>query len=193
VAVVAGRKSADSAADGSQTIASAPYPLAELGKVDAAADAWMEQLKTVVAAARSLRSEMSLSPAERVPMLAIGDAEFITQAAPLLKALAKLSDVQLFTDEAAFTEASAVSPVAVQAGVRLALLVTIDVAAERARLAKEITRLEGEIGKAEAKLGNETFVARAPAAVVAQERARLDDFGQTLSRLRDQVAKLPAA
>ena len=47
--------------------------------------------------------------------------------------------------------------------------------------------------KAEAKLGNETFVSRAPPAVVAQERARLDDFGQTLGRLRDQAAKLPAA
>jgi valyl-tRNA synthetase len=189
VAVVAGRKPVES----TDTVATAPYPQAELNKIDAASDAWMERLKTVVAACRSLRSEMSLSPAERVPMLAIGDAGFITQAAPLLKALAKLSDVQLFTDEAAFTEASAVSPVAVQAGVRLALLVTIDVAAERARLAKEIARLEGEITKAEAKLGNETFVSRAPPAVVAQERARLDDFGQTLGRLRDQAAKLPAA
>ena len=192
VAVVAGRKAAES----TDTVASAPYPQAEPGKVDAAADAWMERLKTVVAAARSLRSEMGLSPAERVPMLvgvAPGDAAFVTQAAPLLKALARLSEVQLFTDEAAFSEASAVSPVAVQAGVRLALLVTIDLAAEHARLAKEIARLEGEIIKAEAKLGNETFVSRAPAAVVAQERARLDDFAQALGRLRDQAVKLPAA
>ena len=53
--------------------------------------------------------------------------------------------------------------------------------------------LEGEISKTQLKLGNETFVSRAPAAVVAQERARLDDFSQTLVRLRDQAAKLPAA
>jgi len=81
----------------------------------------------------------------------------------------------------------------VQAGVRLALQITIDVAAERLRLAKEITRLEGEIVKAQSKLGNEGFVARAPAAVVAQERARLEEFGQTVVRLQDQAAKLPAA
>ncbi len=204
VAVVAGRTAADSAADSAtssaassvNTIATAPYPQAELGKVDAKADAFMERLKTVVAASRSLRSEMSLSPAERVPMVVgvePGDAEFMTEAAPLLKALAKLSDLTLFTDEAAFSAASAVSPVAVQAGVRLALLVTIDVAAEHIRLAKEIARLEGEISKTQLKLGNETFVSRAPAAVVAQERARLDDFSQTLVRLRDQAAKLPAA
>jgi valyl-tRNA synthetase len=194
VAVVAGRKVAGSA----ETIATAPYPQAQLDKVDAAADTWMERLKALVAASRSLRSEMNLSPAERVPMLVIGeagkpaDAEFITRAAPLLKALAKLSEVKLIADEASFAAASAMSPVAVQSGVRMALQVTIDIEAERGRLAKEVARLEGEITKAHAKLGNESFVARAPAAVVAQERARVDDFTQTLQRLRDQLARLLA-
>ena len=98
--------------------------------------------------------------------------------------------MEVFADDAAFTQASANSPVAVQGAIRLALQVRIDVAAEQARLAKEITRLEGEIGKAQAKLGNEGFVARAPAAVVAQERARLDEFRQTLGRLQDQSARL---
>ena len=195
VAVVAGRKAEGSA----DTIASAAFPQAELGKVDAAADAWMDRLKAVVAASRSLRGEMNLSPAERVPMLVIGEAgkradvHFITQAAPLLKALAKLSEVKLITDEVSFAAASAMSPVAVQAGVRMALQVTIDIEAERGRLAKEVARLEGEITKAHAKLGNERFVARAPAAVVAQERARVDDYTQTLQRLSDQLARLPAA
>ena len=185
VAVVAHRTPAGSTA----TVATAAYPQAQLEKIDAASDAWMARLKAQVAACRSLRSEMGLSPAARVPLYVIGDAAFSTQAAPLLKALVKLSEVRLFTDEAAFTQASSGSPVAVLGDVRLALHVEIDIAAERARLAKEITRLEAEIGKAEAKLGNPSFVARAPAAVVAQEQARMAEFGQTLARLRDQAAK----
>ena len=189
VAVVAGRKAAHS----SDTIASAAYPQAQLRKIDPVADAWMDRLKTVVAASRSLRSEMGLSPAERVPMLATGDAPFIDEAGPLIQALAKLSGLQRIDDEALFATESASAPVAVQAGLRLALQVRIDVAAERERLGKEVARLDGEITKAQAKLGNESFVARAPAAVVAQERARVDGFSQTLQRLREQLARLPAA
>ncbi|HEY6087963.1 MAG TPA: hypothetical protein VIV84_09505, partial [Burkholderiaceae bacterium] len=68
--------------------------------------------------------------------------------------------------------------------------VQIDVAAEQARLGKEIARLQGEVLKAEAKLGNAGFVARAPAAVVEQERQRLAEFSQTLRRLEDQATRL---
>jgi len=185
VAPAAGRKTSD-------TIATAPYPQAQAEKIDPVAQAWMGRLKSLVLACRSLRGEMNLSPAERVPLLAIGDADLVSQATPLLKALARLSEVKVFADEASFTRASASSPVAVQGDLHLALQVQIDVAAEQARLAKELARLEVEIAKAQAKLGNEGFVARAPAAVVAQERARLDDFRQTLRRLQDQAARLAA-
>jgi valyl-tRNA synthetase len=186
VAPVAGRKQPGS----TEGIVTAAYPKAEPDRIDPTADAWVAQLKSLVGACRALRSEMGLSPAERVPLMTLGDAAFIDVAAPLLKALAKVSEVQRFDDEAAYAAATQMAPVLVQGEVRLALKVEIDVAAERERLGKEIARLSGEIAKAEAKLGNESFVARAPAAVVAQERARMADFGATLVKLRDQLARM---
>nr|MBP6613558.1 valine--tRNA ligase [Aquabacterium sp.] len=185
VAPVANRK----AADADDTIVVAPYPQADLSKVCAASDAWMAKLKAIVGTTRNLRSEMNLSPAERMPLLVTGDAEFIAKAAPVLKALGKLSEVKQL-DEAAFAEATALAPVAVQGDARLALHVEIDVAAEKERLTKEIKRLEGEIVKAQAKLGNESFVARAPAAVVEQEKQRMADFGATLERVQQQFNRL---
>jgi valyl-tRNA synthetase len=183
VAPVAGRKT-------SQTIVTAAYPQAQLEKVDPAADAWVAQLKALLAVGRNLRSEMGLSPGERVPLLTFGDAAFVSAATPVLKALARLAEVRVFADEAAFNEATRNAPVAVAGATRLALHVEIDIDAERERLTKEITRLEGEIVKANAKLGNQSFVARAPAAVVQQERERLDGFTQALDRLRDQRGRL---
>lgn len=66
----------------------------------------------------------------------------------------------------------------------------IDVAAEKARLAKEAARLQGEIAKAQGKLANEGFVARAPAAVIEQEKQRVAEFGATLQKVQDQLARL---
>ncbi|MCC7151567.1 MAG: valine--tRNA ligase [Rubrivivax sp.] len=189
VAPVAGRK----AGGAPQSIVSAPYPQAQPERIDTIADAWMARLKAVVGTCRNLRSEMGLNPGERVPLIANGDTPFFTAAAPLLQALARLSDLRLIEDEAAFAQATRTAPVAVQGNARLALHVEVDVAAETARLDKEIARLAAEIAKAQAKLANEGFIARAPAAVVAQERTRAADFTQALDRLRDQRARLASS
>jgi len=184
VAAVAGRKGEGA------SIVTAAYPKADLSRIDTVADAWVAQLKGMVGACRRLRSEMSLSPDKRVPLYAIGDAAFVNEAAPLLKALAKLSEVQVFDDDAAFAKATSHAPVVVHGHTRLALHVEIDVSVERERLGKEIARLQGEITKATAKLGNESFVARAPAAVVAQEHQRVADFTAAVARLQDQLGRL---
>jgi len=64
------------------------------------------------------------------------------------------------------------------------------VAAEKARLGKEATRLEGELVKVNAKLANEAFVNKVPPAVLEQEKKRLTDYTATLEKLRDQLARL---
>lgn len=186
VAPVAGRKLAGDQA----SIVTAPYPVAQLERIDRQADDWMAHLKALVGTCRTLRSEMSLSPATRVPLMTWGDAAFVESATPVLKALAKVSEVQVFQDEAAFSSATRNAPVAVQGDTRLALHVEIDVAAETDRLSKEVARLQGEINKAQAQLSNESFVARAPVAVVEQMRQRVADFGASCDRLKDQLKRL---
>ena len=104
--------------------------------------------------------------------------------------MARLSEVKQFADEASFTQATSSAAVAVQGESRVALYVEVDVAAETERLGKEVARLQGEVTKANAKLANESFVARAPAAVVAQEQQRVAEFTATVARLQDQLARL---
>ena len=162
------------------------YPQPNMEKLDEQAEAWMAQLKSMTDACRNLRGEMQLSPAQRVPLfIEATDKAQAESFARYLQALAKLSDVQIVD-----TLPESPAPVSVVGTVKLMLKVEIDVAAEKERLSKEIARLEGEIAKANAKLGNESFVARAPAQVVAQEKERLLTFGATLEKLREQFEKL---
>jgi valyl-tRNA synthetase len=130
---------------------------------------------------------MALSPAQKVGAFVSGDLGDRTLAslADYLKALARLSDLRQVDALPARN-----APVQIVGTLRVMLDVPVDVAAERERLSKDITRHEGEIARATAKLANEGFVARAPAAVVEQERSRLAGFSATLEKLREQHARL---
>ncbi|MCR4298680.1 MAG: class I tRNA ligase family protein, partial [Gallionella sp.] len=161
------------------------YPRADLTRCDEKSEAWVATLKAMVNACRRLRSEMNLSPAQRIPLLAAGDAALLEAFAPYLQGLAKLSEVSVL-DRLPDTDAA----VAIAGNFNLMLKVEIDIAAERERLDKEIARLTNETAKTQAKLTNESFVARAPAAVVEQERKRLEDFSATLAQLQIQRSKL---
>ncbi|WP_439586317.1 valine--tRNA ligase [Hydrogenophaga sp.] len=172
------------------TISVARYPESQPNKIDEAAIAHVVKLKSLVDACRTLRGEMNVSPATRLPLYVVGDADFMRAAGPVLQALAKLSEVRVFDDEAAWAAAAQAAPVAVVGEARLCLYMEIDVAAEKARLGKEATRLEGEITKANAKLGNEAFVAKAPPAVIDQEKKRVADFSATLTKVREQLQRL---
>jgi valyl-tRNA synthetase len=130
---------------------------------------------------------MNVPPGQKLPLLVQGDAARLTTYVPYLAALARLSEVRVVD---ALPDVDA--PVAVAGDFKVMLKVEIDVAAERERLRKEISRLESEVEKAHAKLANPKFVERAPAAVVDQEKQRLQQSQSTLEQVRAQLGKLGA-
>jgi valyl-tRNA synthetase len=182
VAPIAGRADAT---DDNKSLMLQAYPKADLTRCDEAAEAWVAQLKEMINACRSLRGEMNISPAQRVPLVGAGGTAILNAYAPYLAALAKLSDVTV-----AESLPDSDAPVQIVGDFRLMLKIEVDVAAEKERLGKELARVEGEIAKAEKKLATESFVARAPEAVVAQERERLKGFVDLREKLKAQITRL---
>jgi len=170
------------------------YPKAADFAADDAASAEIEWFKAVLSGIRKIRSEMNIPPGKTIALLlADGDAGDRARAAKFATRIAFLAR----TEAPAWIEAGADEPAAAAAvvgslRVLIPLAGLIDVDAEKARLAKEIAKIEGEIKKCEGKLGNANFVANAPAEVVAQERQRIADWSTTLGALREQAQKLGA-
>ena len=173
-----------------ESVSIARYPQSQPEKIDPTAIAYVAKLKALVDACRALRSEMNVSPATKLPLYVLGDTQFMTQAAPVLQALAKLNEVKLFEHEADWQAAAQSSPAAVVGEARVCLHMQVDVAAEKIRLGKEVIRLETEIAKANNNLGNEAFVAKAPPVVIEQARKRVAGFVSTLAKVQDQLARL---
>ncbi|MHB1271687.1 MAG: valine--tRNA ligase [Rhodanobacter sp.] len=168
------------------------YPRPDDYDADENATAEIEWFKNVLSGIRRIRSEMNISPAKTIPLLlADGDASDRARAAKFAAQIGFLARVEApqWIDSGADEPASAAAVVG-SLRVLIPLAGLIDLGAEKARLGKEIARIEGEIKKCEGKLGNASFVANAPADVVAQERQRISDWNTTLSALREQAQKL---
>ncbi|WDK32399.1 valine--tRNA ligase [Xanthomonas campestris] len=176
------------------TISLQAFP--QRGDVDtrgyAGAEADIEWLKAMVSALRRVRSELNVPPSKQVRLwLQAGSSDDRARVARFASQLAFLLKLEAIDWLAAGQEAP---PAAAAIVGELTLLVPleglVDMDAERTRLDKEIKRVESEIGKCNGKLGNATFVQNAPAAVVEQERARLNDWTTQLTGLGEQRAKL---
>ncbi len=181
VSVVAGKREANA----QTSLCIQPYPVSDPDRIDTGAEAQVAELKAQVEAVRALRGEMNLSPGQKVPLVAQGDRSVLSANAPYLAALARLENVDIVDH---LPQVGA--PVQVIGATQLMLHVEIDVEAERLRLGKEVELLEREIAKANGKLSNASFIERAPAAVVEQEKARVAQFSETLLKVQAQLAKL---
>jgi valyl-tRNA synthetase len=167
------------------------YPRAEdFPADDATASADVEWLRAVLTQIRRIRSEMNIAPGKAIPLLyANGSAADRARAERFAAQIAFLARAEsqrwLSPGEA---EPAAATAVAGEMKLLIPLAGLIDVSAEKARLEKEIKRIEGELAKSSGKLAN--FGERTPAAVVEQERQRAADFTTTLATLREQAGKL---
>jgi valyl-tRNA synthetase len=168
------------------------YPRADEFAVDESASAEIEWFKAVLTGVRKIRSEMNIPPGKTIPLLlADGDAEDHRRTGKFSSQIGFLARCEaprwLATGE---SEPAAAAAVVGNLRVLIPLEGLIDLNAERARLAKEIARIQGEIKKCEGKLGNANFVDHAPAAVVEQERNRLADWNTQAAALREQASRL---
>ena len=169
----------------SETIMLQSYPLSREKKIDKDAEAWMQTLKNMVEECRKLRGEMNISPAEKVPLLIIGNAEAIQSYQDYLVQLAKLESVSVVDK---FEKIDA--PVSIVGEYKLMLKVEIDVAAEKQRLQKEIDKLTIELKKADGKLANQSFIEKAPESVITQEKERQKKFSEDLQKFKEQLSRL---
>ena len=174
------------------TIMLQPYPQADGDAMDSAANADIEWLKGVIVGVRNIRGEMNIPPGKALTvLLKNGDAEDqrrLAENAPSLRKLARLEDIT-------WLDASAEAPVAATALVGdLEILVPmaelIDKDAELGRLTREMDKLNSELKRVQGKLGNSSFVDKAPAAVVEKEREKMQSIEQALQKLQRQELRI---
>ncbi|CAM5445827.1 valine--tRNA ligase [Streptomyces tanashiensis] len=170
---------------GGESLVIADWPK-DSGFRDDAAEKEIELVQQVVTEVRRFRKEQGLQDAQKVP------ARLTLDGTPLVAHEAAIRQILRLEPEGEGFAATATLPVA-GAAVALDLSGTIDVAAERKRLAKDLAAAEKEKAQAEAKLGNEAFLAKAPDNVVDKIKGRLTKADADIARIQAQLATLPQA
>ncbi len=174
------------------TIMLQPYPVCDEARVDAAADADIQWLKNVIVGIRNIRGEMNIPPGKELLAILRGgdekDKSRLAQNEVFLKKLAKLSDIRWLADG----EEPPVSATALVGDLEILVPMAdlIDKAAELARLAREIDKLQKDVARIKGKLSNKAFVDKAPAAVVAKERDKVTAHQQALAKLQEQEQRI---
>ena len=180
---------------GGDTIMTAAYPVADTAKINDQAEADMQWLQGLIGAVRNIRGEMGLGNARLLPVLLQNTTESekaqIARIEPLVKALAKVESITFLTDaeQPPLSSSSVVGHVSVFVPMKG----LIDPKAELGRLQKDLDKVQKQHDQIAGKLSNEGFVAKAPAAVVEGEKAKLAEFADQLAKIKasmDQIAAL---
>ena len=163
----------------------APYPKAQDAKIDGAAEREIAAVKDIVNAARNLKSTLGVDPKARLPLYVADYPEFMPRHELAIATVAKQSGVHFVP---ALPQRDA--PVSVTPSGKVMLHIEIDRAAEKIRLTREIEKVESDLEKQRAKLGNPSFAEKAPPPVVEQARRLLAETEARHADLRGQLGKL---
>ncbi len=169
-----------------------PWPELPDAWIDTEAEAEIGWLVELITQIRQVRAEMNVPPSARAPLTLSGAApeakQRLNRHRDLILSLGRLGSVA----EADTPPAGAVPFVIGEATGALAIAQFVDLAAERARLTKEIGTLAGDIDRTAKKLGNPDFVARAPEEVVEENRERMAEAENAKARLEAALTRLEA-
>ncbi|EKA5636221.1 valine--tRNA ligase [Vibrio navarrensis] len=154
----------------------------------------IEWVKAFITSIRNLRAEYDINPGKPLSVMlkaaTAEDAARVEANKQVLISLAKLESVRVLAEGEA-TPACATALVG-KSELMIPMAGLIDKDAELARLDKEVAKTQGEIKRIEGKLGNEGFVAKAPEAVIAKEREKLEGYKETLAKLEEQKTTIAA-
>ncbi|MFN3073471.1 valine--tRNA ligase [Acinetobacter sp. TY2] len=177
-----------------ETIMLAQYPVANPERVNEQAEADMQWLQGLIGAVRNIRGEMGLGNARLLPVLLQNTTEAekaqITRIEPLFKALAKVESITFLADgeQPPLSSSSVVGHVSVFVPMKG----LIDPKAELGRLQKDFDKVQKQHDQIASKLGNEGFVAKAPAAVVEGEKVKLAEFADQLAKIKANMEQIAA-
>jgi valyl-tRNA synthetase len=170
------------------------FPIAEDAKVDEQAEQDIEWLKGVIVGVRNIRGEMNIAPGKPLDLLfrngSEDDKQRLSNNETFLKSLAKLESITWLNegDEAPMSATQLVG----QMEVLVPMAGLIDKDAEIARLSKELEKLQKDIQRISGKLNNENFVSKAPEAVVAKEKSKLEEMSAASAKLNEQLDAIKA-
>ncbi|MCU4630624.1 valine--tRNA ligase [Acinetobacter variabilis] len=177
-----------------ETIMLAQYPVADEAKINEQAEADMQWLQGLIGAVRNIRGEMGLGNARLLPVLLQNTTEAekaqITRIEALFKALAKVESITFLGDSEQPPLSS--SSVVGHVSVFVPMKGLIDPKAELGRLQKDLDKVQKQHDQIANKLSNEGFVAKAPAAVVEGERAKLAEFADQLAKIKANMEQIAA-
>ncbi|PJG42766.1 valyl-tRNA synthetase [Acinetobacter tandoii] len=177
-----------------ETIMTAAYPVPAQEKINEQAEADMQWLQGLIGAVRNIRGEMGLGNARLLPVLLQNTTEAekaqITRIEALFKALAKVESITFLADaeQPPLSSSSVVGHVSVFVPMKG----LIDPKAELGRLQKDLDKVQKQHDQIATKLGNEGFVAKAPAAVVEGEKAKLAEFADQLAKIKANMEQIAA-